>query len=136
MLKLTYTDAGLHMERVATLAVSPKQPALEMLVTQRAVLALRLGQTLHIEPSRAAFLLPANAPGLNQLRLTIRMEKSRVSITSVDHQFVEVCVHGNWIAASNEAHEGMFITAFSEGIEFLVYKLWQATQGCVSSLIK
>jgi hypothetical protein len=128
MLKLTYTDAGLHMERVAT--------ALEKLVTQRVVLALRLGQALHIEPSRAAFLLPANAPGLNQLRLTIRMEKSHVTVTLVDDQFVEVSVQGNWIATSDEAHEGMFITAFSEGTEFLVYKLWESTQHCVSSLIR
>jgi hypothetical protein len=128
MLKLTYTDAGLHMEKVTV--------ALEKLVTQRVVLALRLGQALHIEPSRAAFLLPADAPGLNQLRLTIRMEKSHVSVTSVDAQFVEVSVYGNWIAASNEAHEGMFITAFSDRTELLVYKLWESTQDCVSSLIR
>jgi hypothetical protein len=128
MLKLTYTDAGLHMEKVTI--------ALEKLVTQRVVLALRLGQALHIEPSRAAFLLPADAPGLNQLRLTIRMEKSRVSVTLVDAQFVEVCVYGNWIATSDEAHEGMFITAFSDRTELLVYKLWESTQDCVSSLIR
>jgi hypothetical protein len=128
MLKLTYTDAGLHMEKVTV--------ALEKLVTQRVVLALRLGQALHIEPSRAAFLLPADAPGLNQLRLTIRMEKSRVSVMQVDAQFVEVSVSGNWIAASDEAHEGMFITAFSDRTELLVYKLWESTQDCVSSLIR
>jgi hypothetical protein len=128
MLKLTYTDAGLHMEKVAT--------ALENLVTQRVVLALRLGQSLHIEPSRAAFLLPVDTPGLNQLRLTIRMEKSCVSVTLVDAQFVEISVHGNWIAASDEAHEGMFIAAFSDRTELLVYKLWESTQDCVSSLIR
>jgi hypothetical protein len=134
MLKLTYTDAGLHMDLVAIPCGYLEERALEMLVTQRVVLALRLGQTLHIEPSSAAFLLPANTLGLNQLQLMIRMEKSRVSVTSVDAQFVEVSVHGNWIAASDDAHEGMFITAFSGGIELLIYKLWQATQNCASSL--
>jgi hypothetical protein len=129
MLKLTYTDAGLHMERVVV--------ALETLVTQRVILALRLGQTLHIEPSRASFLLPGDAPGLNQLQFSMRLEKNRViSVTAVDDQFVEVSVQGNWIADSMDADEGMFITAFSEGIEFLIYKLWQSTQGCVSALIE
>ncbi|MEO1348030.1 MAG: hypothetical protein AAFW84_04410 [Cyanobacteria bacterium J06635_15] len=37
MLKLTYTDVGLHTERIF---VDP-----EVLIAQRAILALRLGQT-------------------------------------------------------------------------------------------
>jgi hypothetical protein len=129
MLKLTYTDAGLHMERVAI--------ALETLVTQRVVLALRLGQTLQIEPSQASFLLPIDAPGLNQLQLSMQIERNRViHVTPVDDQFVEVSVRGSWIAASSDAHEGMFITAFSDRTESFVYKLWETAQDCVSSLIK
>jgi len=55
MLKLTYTEFGLHLERVTV--------SLETLVSQRVVLALRMGQTLHVEPSRAAFLLSIEVPG-------------------------------------------------------------------------
>ncbi len=47
MLKLTYTDVGLHLERMAT--------PLETLVAQRVVLALRAGQRLYIEPGKASF---------------------------------------------------------------------------------
>jgi hypothetical protein len=129
MLKLTYTDAGLHMEKATD--------AVESLVTQRVILALRLGQTLHIEPSRASFLLPGDAPGLNQLQLSMRLERNRaISISAVDAQFVEVSLRGNWIADSLDAHEGMFITALGDRAEFLVHRLWQNSQGQVSALIQ
>jgi len=127
MLKLTYTDVGLHLERMAT--------PLETLVAQRVVLALRAGQRLYIEPGKASFLLPADAPGLVHLEMALRLESSQViSVTPVDDEFVEVRVHGSWIAESADAHEGMFITAFSDRTEFFVQKLWQATQSHASSL--
>jgi hypothetical protein len=129
MLKLTYTDAGLQMERVAEV--------LETLVTQRVILALRLGQTLHIEPSQASFLLPNNAPGLNQLQLSMRLEKNRViDVTAVDDRFVEVSVRGSWLADNIDAHEGMFITMFGDRTEFLIHRLWQNTQRQTSALIQ
>ncbi len=127
MLKLTYTAVGLYMERVAT--------PLETLVTQRVILALRTGQKLHIEPGKASFLLPVDAPGLTHLEATLRREpKQDIAVTPVDEEFVELSVHGNWIAESADAHEGAFITALGDRTEFFVYKLWQATQIEVSSL--
>jgi len=50
MLKLTYTETGFNLER---LAQSPEQ-----LVALRVVLAMRVGQSISVEPSTAAFLLP------------------------------------------------------------------------------
>ncbi|MBW4519716.1 MAG: hypothetical protein KME16_08450 [Scytolyngbya sp. HA4215-MV1] len=127
MLKLTYTEVGLHLERVAV--------PLETLIAQRVVLALRAGQPMYIEPGKASFLLPADAAGLFQLEMALRLDQSQViTIIPVDDEFVEVSLHGSWIADSVEAHEGMFITAFSDRAEFFVYKLWQVTQAQVSSL--
>ena len=127
MLKLTYTEVGLHLERVAV--------PLETLIAQRVVLALRAGQPMYIEPGKASFLLPADAPGLNQLQMTLGLDHNQViTILPVDEEFVEVSLHGSWIAASMEAHEGMFITALSDRAEFFVYKLWKMTQAQVSSL--
>jgi hypothetical protein len=127
MLKLTYTEVGLHLERIAA--------PLETLVAQRVVLALRAGQRLHIEPGKASFLLPIDVPGLANLEMALRLEQSQViTVTPVDDEFVEVSVQGSWIAESADAHEGMFITAFSDRTEFFVLKLWQATQSQVSSL--
>lgn len=127
MLKLTYTEAGLHMERVAA--------SLEMLVAQRVVLAMRAGQRLLVEPGKASFLLPADAPGLTHLKLALRSEQTQtIAVASVDDEFVEVSVEGSWMAESADAHEGMFITVLTDRTEFFVYKLWQATQMHISSL--
>lgn len=124
MLKLTYTEVGLHLERLTA--------SLEVLVAQRVVLALRTGLTLYVEPGKASFLLPADAPNLVHLEMALQMEQSpAIAVTPVDEEFVEVSVHGSWMAESAEAHEGMFLTALSERTEFFVYKLWQATQAQV-----
>jgi hypothetical protein len=120
MLKLTYTEFGLHLERVTV--------SLETLVCQRVVLALRMGQTLHVEPSRAAFLLSIEVPGFAELDKLARSEQVALAIAPVDDGFVEVSVRGNWIANSAEAHSGMFVTALGDRVEFFVYKLWEATQ--------
>ena len=127
MLKLTYTEAGLHMERVTA--------QLETVVAQRVVLALRLGQKLHIEPGKASFLLPADLPELAQLEMTLSMETSQiVTVSAIDHEFIEVSIHGSWIAENSDAHEGMFITALTDRSEFFVHKLWLVSQAQASSL--
>ena len=127
MLKLIYTEAGLYMERAAA--------PLDILVAQRVVVAMRVGQRLLVEPGKASFLLPADAPRLVHLERTLRLEQCHtITITPVDDEFVEVSVEGSWIAESADAHEGMFLTALSEQAEFFVYKLWQATQAHLSSL--
>jgi hypothetical protein len=125
MLKLTYTDFGLHLERVTT--------SVEAAVAQRVVLAMRMGQTLHVEPSRAAFLLPIATPGLDALARLLRVEQNwAIAIDPVDDECVEVCLQGSWIAATADAHEGMFVVELSEQTEFFVYRLWKATQVAVT----
>jgi hypothetical protein len=127
MLKLTYTEAGLSLERVTV--------PLEAIVAQRVILALRTGQPLHIEPGHAAFLILGDAPGLAHLKMTLRQETCQcVTVTAVDDEFVEVRVHGSWLAQGVDAHEGVFLTALSERAEFFLYKVWQATHLQVSSL--
>jgi hypothetical protein len=136
MLKLNYTEVGLYMERVTT--------SLEMLIAERVVLAMRLGQTLHVEPGRASFLLPKDIPELAHLEATLRYECSQtVSIIPVDDRFVEISLCGSWIAESADAHEGTFLTMLSDyskggtashRAEFFVYKLWHESQVRISSL--
>jgi hypothetical protein len=124
MLKLTYTEFGLHLEHVN----SP----IETLVAQRVVLAMRIGQPLQVEPSRASFLLPIATPGLGNLEKLLRADQNlAIAIEPVDDECVEVCLQGSWIAASADAHEGMFVVELSEQTEFYVYKLWKASQVAV-----
>ncbi|NJO40624.1 MAG: hypothetical protein HC769_19915 [Cyanobacteria bacterium CRU_2_1] len=127
MLKLNYTEVGLYMERIMT---SP-----ELLIAQRVVLAMRLGQTLHIEPGRASFLLPADIPKLEGLEMALQREcSSVVTLIPVDEEFVEVGLSGIWVAEDREAHEGMFLTLMSDRAEFFTYKLWQMSEAYISSL--
>jgi hypothetical protein len=127
MLKLNYTDVGLYMERTMT---NP-----ELLIAQRVLLAMRLGQMLHIEPSRASFLLPANIPELQVLEIALQREYgSVVTLIGVDEEYVEVRISGSWIAEDKDAHEGMFLAVMSDRSEFLIYKLWQMSEAHISSL--
>ena len=127
MLKLNYTEVGLYMERVLT--------SLELTIAQRVVLAMRLGQSLSVEPGHASFLLPADIPELEQLEVALQREcSSIVSVIPVDNEFVEVSLSGSWIAENNEAHEGMFLTVLSDRVEFFIYKLWLMSEAHISSL--
>lgn len=127
MLKLNYTQDGLYMEQVAA--------PLEVIVAQRVMLALRMAQTLHVEPGRAAFLIACEVPGLAQLVAEVQAtQEVDVTLTPVDEEFVEISLHGSWIAQNSQAEEGMFIAALPARLEYFVYKLWQLTQGEIISL--
>ena len=128
MLKLNYTEAGLHLEQIAA--------PLEVLVAQRVLLALRAGRTLHVEPGKAAFLLPAWVDGLVPLTIELRqLSNENISLYAVDAEFVEISLQGTWIAESSAAEEGTFITALSDRAEFFVAKLWQISQFHMSSVV-
>ncbi|MGG6298222.1 alr0857 family protein [Leptolyngbya sp. AN02str] len=134
MLKLNYTDVGLYMEQTMT------HP--ELLIAQRVLLAMRLGQMLHVEPGRASFLLPADLPELEELEAALQREYNPNStILLVDDASVEVNLSGCWMAESKEAQEGMFLALMSdslsetlrERIERFIYKLWQMSEVHISS---
>ncbi|MEO0737034.1 MAG: alr0857 family protein [Cyanobacteria bacterium J06649_12] len=121
MLKLNYTDYGLFLEQVTT--------PLDAVATQRVMLAVTVGETLHLEPGRAAFLISVEIPGIT--RLTSMLETTvtdAIALTTVDDEFVEVSLKGTWIASSAHAESGTFITALEPESERLIYQLWQVTQ--------
>jgi hypothetical protein len=126
MLKLHCTDNELFMEHITG-------SALEIVVAQRVMLAIRSGQPLHVEPGQASFLLPANTSGLAQLN------HPGINIDPVDNEFVEVTVPGTWLAERTDAEEGVFMMALTDGrdanrTEALLYQLWQSTQPLLSAL--
>jgi hypothetical protein len=125
MLKLTYTESGLRLERLSC--------SLEDWIAQRVTLTLRAGQKLYIEPSYASFLLAANHSGLSRLKQIIAQEQNEaICLEVVDDSFMEVSLKGSWIAERNDSHEGLFIATFPSAIELCIYKLWQVTQSEVS----
>ena len=121
MLKLNYNDYGLFLEQVVA--------SIDAFAAQRVMLAIYAGETLHVEPGRAAFLLAGDTPGVAKLRDILQKEATgEISLTAVDADYIEVSLKGTWIANSAQAESGMFVTALAPEIEALVYALWQATQ--------
>ena len=121
MLKLNYTDYGLFLEQVTA--------SLDTVATQRVMLAVHVGEPLHLEPSRASFLLPVELPGITQLEHSLQKNTADTAdVSSVDEEFVEVSLKGTWMAESANAESGTFITALAPESEMLIYELWQATQ--------
>jgi hypothetical protein len=119
MLKLTYTENGFYLERLA-------QP-LEEWVTARVILALRAGTSLCVEPSTASFLLPAAIPQLRHLERHQEGEDA-IAISLCDAEYIEVTLNGTWMTSSSDGTEGVFVASLSYAVEFFLIKLWEETQ--------
>ena len=132
MLKLNYTDLGLHMEYITA--------SLDVVVAQYVLIAMRLGKPIHVEQSRASFLIPAESPILDRLHKVLRqgadyhLSAGEVAIAPVDASFVEVSVGGTWISESLDSDVGIFLASFGPQTEFLLHQLWQETQRQTSLL--
>ena len=121
MLKLNYNDYGLFLEQVTA--------SIDAFATQRVILAVYAGETLHIEPGRAAFLLASNTPGVAKLRGILQNNAtSEISLTAVETNYIELSFQRTSIAFIAQAQSAPFVTTLTPEIEALVCSLWQATQ--------
>ncbi|MEA5462521.1 alr0857 family protein [Leptothoe sp. PORK10 BA2] len=127
MLKLIYTDYGLCLEKVP--ASKNAAASLDAMITQQVMLAVQGGETLHLEPGRASFLLPVKIAGIAHLESILKSNTTdAIKVTTVDDDFVEISLKGTWMTNSSNAEFGTFITVLSPKIERLIYQLWQSTQ--------
>jgi hypothetical protein len=125
MLKLTYTEDGLDLERITA--------SVEQVVAQRTIVAIRTGHSIYIKPDGASFLIPANTVNLKAFKQAVRGETARtIDLCQVDDEFYEISLRGTWIASSSEAHAGIFVVHMPDRSELFVEKLWKATQKLVS----
>ncbi len=123
MLKLTYTETGFYLEYIAQ--------SLEDWVQARVILALRVGQSLCVEPSTASFLLPADLPGVDVLRAEVKhSDREHITICVCDAEYIEVSLRGSWISSKSEDASGVFATTMSLSTEFFLHKLWLEAQAC------
>jgi hypothetical protein len=127
MLKLTYTENGFDLERLAQ--------SVEDWVTTRVMLSIRAGWQIHLQPSTASFLLPADLPGMKHLETQVRRDDSEiVDLCYCDAEYVEVSLRGTWVATSVDSDEGLFVVALSDRVEFFLFKLWQLSQTYASCM--
>ncbi|MEM7065484.1 MAG: alr0857 family protein [Cyanobacteria bacterium P01_B01_bin.77] len=121
MLKLNYTDDGLFLEQVTA--------SLDAVAIQRVMLAVHVGEPLHLVPTRATVLLSVEMPGINHLESVLEINAAdTITLANIDEKFVEVSLKGTWIAKDADAESGTFITALTPESERLIYWLWQVTQ--------
>jgi hypothetical protein len=128
MLKLTYTESSFYLERLTL--------PLEEWVAQRVILAVRVGQSLCIEPSIASFLLPADLPGVEVLKAEVKRDDTGIiTLCACDAEYMEVTLRGSWLLDSSTAAVGVFFTTMSEHSEFFLHKLWQEAQESGASVM-
>ncbi|NJN86921.1 MAG: hypothetical protein HC881_12270 [Leptolyngbyaceae cyanobacterium SL_7_1] len=120
MLKITYTETGLHLEQVSQ--------SLEEWVALRVTLSLRTGQRLVLERCTASLLLPSGLIERCQLTHLSQQEQAGVEFASIDQEFTEVSLRGTWVSTELEATEGLFVATLPYRVEFLLFKLWQESQ--------
>lgn len=135
MLKFTYTETGITIER--------SHQSLEELVMLRVVLAMRVGQRLIVEPGSATFLLSANLQAWKLLDAVVqRSLNDTIVLCQCDSEFIEVSLRGTWIAQATSSEEGIFLAELGDSLpgtlceraEFILFKLWQTSSACLSSL--
>ncbi|OUL28697.1 hypothetical protein BV372_24445 [Nostoc sp. T09] len=127
MLKLTYTERSFYLECLSL--------SLEEWVAQRVILALRVGQSLCVEPSTASFLLPVDLPGVEKLKAEVKRDDSEImELSTCDAEYLEVTLRGSWLSDGSEEAMGVFVTTMSDRTEFFVHKIWQEAQACASAM--
>ena len=121
MLKITYTETGFNLEHLAD--------SLEQLVMRRVILAMRVGESVLVEPSTASFLLRVDLPSLKLLEAeAIDNDSEKIELSVADRDYIEVTLYGTWIASNSHMAEGVFVTAMSDRTELYLLKCWEQTQ--------
>jgi hypothetical protein len=128
MLKLIYTETSLILEYLPDL--------LEDWVSQRVVLAMRVGNSVSIEPSTASFVVSADLPQLKTLESMMDRELMHaIALADSEVGFREISVAGLWLE-EEEPEAGMFVTSLGNGVDTLIFQLWQASIGKSRSTVR
>lgn len=127
MLKITYTEMGLHVE--------PLPESIEEWLTIRTLLSVRAGQQLVIEPCTASLLLRADLPNGRDLESVARAEpRGAIALSIGDADHIEVTLRGTWVSSHPNPAEGVFVTKLRDRAETLLVALWLQSQHQTSPL--
>ncbi|HHP7230308.1 MAG TPA: alr0857 family protein [Xenococcaceae cyanobacterium] len=117
MLKITYTENGFYLEHLTE--------TLETWLAKRVLLCLRAATSIYAEPSTASFLLPEDAPYLEQLKTLHNSEGEIIELVANEDNFLEVSLQGTWVTAEENSEEGVFVCTLSDRTESFLYQIWQ-----------
>ena len=121
MLKITYSDSDVVVEQLAI--------AVDVMVAQRSIVALRAGQSLVMQPSYGSFTVPTGLPGIDQL--TCHSQGcSQVEVALCDADWVEITLRGTWLADHPASDVGILVAELGNALEQQVADLWQHSLEC------
>jgi hypothetical protein len=119
MLKLTYSEFGLHLEQIDT--------SLEQWIVRRTILALRISQPMCLQSGNASFLVPtASITAIDRDRI-VRLPEA-ITVCCVDLDFFEVNISGVWLTKNSNVSEGILVTELEAVAESSVCRLWECSQ--------
>ncbi len=122
MLKLIYTETDLHMEKLSA--------SVEEWVSQRVLLALRVGNKISVEPTGASFGLSTSLAGWPELEHLIGQEAhDTVSLSVCDDELIEIGLEGYWLCQNPVSEEGVFVTHLPSIIENTLLAMWETFNG-------
>ncbi len=116
MLKIIYTETGLHLELIAVDQAD--------WIAGRLQLATSVGEHLTVSKARATFPLPDICEVEAYLQ---QAGASNVSVHRCDRDHVEIGLVGDWLGTHKHSDEGIFIARLSDRVESCLLQLWQAT---------
>ncbi len=119
MLKLTYSEFGLRLEQI--------DESFEQWIAQRSVLAIRMGNSICLQPGNASFLVSASGIAENVAPNRITNTHSAISFCCVDEDFYEVNIAGVWLFKNNGT-DATFGTGLDRQAESFVQQLWKISQ--------
>ncbi|WP_299489092.1 hypothetical protein [Acaryochloris sp. IP29b_bin.137] len=132
MLKFNYGKQGTVLEAVAD--------PIEDVINRHIMLAMRLAQPIHMEPSFVSLIVPPGVPELKALELELAQVNCDAVAVDADaresddpKEFIsgdfprhgrEVIMRGFWLTEHPDAEEGIFVTSLTSGIEAQIEELW------------
>ena len=122
MLKLTYSDADVSVDYLDC--------SVEAVVAQRSIVAVRAGRPLTVESGYGSFTLPADLPGMADLKARGR---GAIDIAPCDENWLEVTLAGAWLADCSHSAEGIFVAELGPTLERQLVALWQQSLGWVAA---
>lgn len=117
MLKITYTETDIAIEQLTMTA--------EAVVSQRSILAIRIGQPIVVQPSYGSLLFPAQVSGMMSF-LKLAETTPGLAISPCEPGWFEVTLQGFWISEKINSDQGILVVELEDDcLEQQIVHVWQ-----------
>jgi hypothetical protein len=119
MLKIIYSETGIHLELIA---VNHKQ-----WIAERLKFAHSVGEPMQFGRQRATFLVPSPLCEVTNIDANLRnLGANTVTVNQCDLDYVEIELSGYWLSSQQDSAEGIFVGQQTDPAEFYLWQLWDA----------